>query len=153
MNNSKDLRIFSEFTKCMRHIFKMTHPKFEEIGLYPGQPQLLKTLLKDNKKNQRELAKELMIKPSTLTVMVQRMEKQGFIKKEQDKEDLRKSVINITDKGIEILKRFEEVENEFENEFNIILSNDEKYTLMDLIHKINNQFGNTLYEHSLKGDD
>ena len=43
-----------------------------------------------------------MIKPATVNVMIKRMEKSGFLRKEQDVQDLRISRIFITDKG----KRF-----------------------------------------------
>ena len=149
----EDEKIIVEFSKCMKYVFKFTHPKFEKIGLYPGQPQLLKALKKHGKANQKELADILMIKPSTLTVMIQRMEKQGFIKKEQDKNDLRKTVITLTDEGQKVLCKFEKIEEELEDHLDSILEKDEKIVLKRLLNKINISFAKSYNDKFLKGDE
>ena len=41
----------------------------------------------------------MQVKPSTLNVMIGRMEKNGYIEKKQDEKDSRKSRIYFTEKG------------------------------------------------------
>jgi DNA-binding MarR family transcriptional regulator len=57
-----------------------------------------------------------MIKPSTLTVMIGRLEKAGFIMREQDPRDRRMYHIHISAKGREILaeavQQFAQIEKE-----------------------------------------
>ena len=48
---------------------------------------------------QKELAEKMQVKPSTLNVMIGRMEKNGYIEKKQDEKDSRKSRIYFTEKG------------------------------------------------------
>lgn len=131
-------KIFSEFSKYARYVFKIIHPKFEKIGLYPGQPQLLKALQKDGEQSQKQIADTMMVKASTVTVMIQRMEKQGFIQKIQDEKDKRKTIIKITDKGVDALNKIKKVENDLDNKLSKILTEDEQETLFIILNKINN---------------
>jgi DNA-binding MarR family transcriptional regulator len=51
---------------------------------------------------QRELAYELNLSPTTITVAVKALVKQGCVRKLTDEEDMRKNRIEITDKGREV---------------------------------------------------
>jgi DNA-binding MarR family transcriptional regulator len=65
---------------------------------------------------QKEIAKELKLKPSTVTVMLKRMERAGFLKRETDLQDMRVSRVYLTEKGKIIKKDVEDI--------NLILEND-----------------------------
>ncbi len=78
------------------------HMAFTKKGVYPGQPQLLFCLHKNDGQSQAELAKTLRMKPPTVTVMLQRMERVGMVKREQDKDDQRVVRVYITDYGRKI---------------------------------------------------
>ena len=93
------------FLEILRVHHYQAHKSLEEIGLYPGQPPLLFILNKNQGKSQRELADMMHVKPSTMNVMIKRMEKGGLIERRQDTEDGRISRVYITDMGREVCKR------------------------------------------------
>ena len=68
-------------------------------GLYKGQPYILTCLMKEPRMTQNELAKKLDVTKSTMGTSLRRMEKNGFIVREQDEEDCRCNRITITQKG------------------------------------------------------
>lgn len=72
---------------------------FEAIGLYRGQPPVLLALWAREGLTQTELAERLKIAPATVTKMLQRMEKTGFIRREPDAEDQRVSRVYLTKSG------------------------------------------------------
>ncbi|AFS78782.1 transcriptional regulator, MarR family [Gottschalkia acidurici 9a] len=76
-----------------------THELLEKISLYPGQPRVLHALWTKDGLSQKELGERLNIKPSTVTVMINRMEKCGLVKRIQDENDLRVSKIYLCEKG------------------------------------------------------
>ncbi len=86
------------------------------LGIYPGQHHLLMQLGRLDGISQVDLAKMLMIKPSTLTVMVGRMARMGLVVKKQDELDKRVLRIYLTEKGKDILaeahSRMKQVEKE-----------------------------------------
>ena len=70
-----------------------------EVDLYPGQEFLLYNLWAEDGLAQNELAERLAVRPATLTRMLDRMEKQGFVVRRPDESDLRVSRVFLTDAG------------------------------------------------------
>ena len=77
----------------------------KEENLHPRQMPLLINLWKKEGCTQKELAQKMEIKPSTLNVMIGRMEKNGLIEKRKDEDDSRKSRIYFTEKGKSLCER------------------------------------------------
>ena len=71
----------------------------KEENIHPRQMPLIIHLKKCEGCTQKELAEKMQVKPSTLNVMIGRMEKNGYIEKKQDEKDSRKSRIYFTEKG------------------------------------------------------
>jgi DNA-binding MarR family transcriptional regulator len=69
------------------------------LGLHRGQPQVLRTLWEREGLTQSEIAERLQKAAATVTKMLQRMEKAGFIRREPDVEDQRISRVYLTDVG------------------------------------------------------
>lgn len=71
----------------------------EGIGLFRGQPPLLMILHDADGLVQGELAARLQIAPATLTKMLQRMERAGFLLRRVDAVDQRVMRVYLTDAG------------------------------------------------------
>ncbi|WIV12967.1 MarR family transcriptional regulator [Proteiniborus sp. MB09-C3] len=111
---SKD-SLYYIFLEILRLHYYRTHVLLDEIGVYPGQPPLLFILNKEDGLSQKEIAAKLDIKPSTITVMLRRMEKTNLVERRQDAEDQRVSRVYLTeagrdicDKSMEVMKKIEE---------------------------------------------
>jgi DNA-binding MarR family transcriptional regulator len=87
-------------------ICRMHHGRAREllhgIGLYRGQPPVLDILYDEEGLTHTELATRLQVVPATVTKMLQRMEKSGFLVRQPDPEDQRVSRVYLTDAGREI---------------------------------------------------
>ncbi|HEX7435054.1 MAG TPA: MarR family transcriptional regulator [Anaerolineaceae bacterium] len=81
----------------------------EKLGLYRGQPPLLFALWEKEGLTQTELARQLHDSPATITKMLQRMEKTGFIARRPDEVDQRVSRVYLTDAGRAVKTDLEEV--------------------------------------------
>lgn len=79
-----------------------------EIGLYPGQEIMLGHLADNGETRQSRLVIELGIDPSTVTKMLQRLERVGLVERRCDPGDRRVTVVAITDAGKDLLGRIEE---------------------------------------------
>lgn len=72
------------------------------LGLHPGQIPFIMLLSQHEDMSQKEIAEELQVKPPTVNVMVQRMEKAGIIGRKHDPDDQRVTRVFLTEKGQEM---------------------------------------------------
>ncbi|MHB0858563.1 MAG: MarR family winged helix-turn-helix transcriptional regulator [Anaerolineae bacterium] len=72
---------------------------FHTIGLYRGQPPLLGLLARHDGLPQSRLAERLDITPATISRMLDRMEKAGFVTRTPDPADQRVARVHLTDRG------------------------------------------------------
>lgn len=88
------MQLNQTYAFCMQHTL-------QKYGLYEGQPALLFKISEMRFANQNELAKALGVSKSSVGVSLRRLEKSGFVKREQDKGDSRCNRITLTKKGQE----------------------------------------------------
>jgi len=81
----------------LKHV--RVHTLMEALGLYRGQPPVLRALWEQEGLTHTELAKYVHVQPATITKMLQRMEKSGFIQRKADPEDHRVSRVYLTQAG------------------------------------------------------
>ncbi len=74
----------SLFMKVDRHFMTKCFGQMQELGIYPGQIPVLGLVSGRDGLSQREIAKILHIKPPTVNVSIQRLEKAGFLYKKPD---------------------------------------------------------------------
>ena len=91
--------LLSMFMRINRRFMAKCFGQMQEVGIYPGQIPVLGLLAYKDGLSQREIAEHLRIKPPTVNVTVQRLEKAGFLYREADEKDQRISRIYLTEKG------------------------------------------------------
>ena len=100
---------------CMLNRRRM-HALLDEIGLYRGQPHVLRALWDQEGLTQSELAHRLHRSAATITNMLKRMQKAGFVERRHDAADERVSHVYLTDAGREIQERVRRVWQEIEEQ-------------------------------------
>jgi len=80
------------FWQCMRS-------RAERSGLSSSYPPFLRTLSHRDGCTQRELAKATHLRAPTVSVTLQRMEQDGIVRRETDKNDARQTLVWLTEKG------------------------------------------------------
>jgi DNA-binding MarR family transcriptional regulator len=98
----------------LHHVRAHTH--LEALGLYHGQPPMLRALWEQEGMTHTELAARLHVQPSTMTKMVQRMEKAGFVERRSDPDDQRVSRVYLTDAGRAVQTEVKQVWRTLEKE-------------------------------------
>ena len=83
------------------------------IDAFSGeQGKILFVLWQKNKITQKELANETGLAKNTITIMLERMEKNNLIKRIADENDKRKSLVILTDYANTLKKSFDEISEE-----------------------------------------
>jgi len=89
--------------QLLAQICRLKHARvqalLETLGLYEGQPSMLRTLWAEEGLTHTELGRRLRVQPATITKMLQRMQKAGFVERRPDPQDERVSRVYLTEAG------------------------------------------------------
>ena len=101
--------------KCFHHSNKAIVKKNTALSLLPGQGKILECLIEEDGLSPKELGARCVIDKSTITSLLNKMEKQGFIKRTNDKTDKRAIHIWLTDTGRmfgkKVIKNGQDIDN------------------------------------------
>jgi DNA-binding MarR family transcriptional regulator len=106
----------SLFAQICRLKHARIHTLLEALGLYRGQPSVLQALWEQEGLMHTELARRLQVQPATITKMLQRMEKAGFVERRPDPNDQRVSRVYLTEAGRAVRTDVQQVWRQLEEE-------------------------------------
>ncbi|MCU0466447.1 MAG: MarR family transcriptional regulator [Anaerolineae bacterium] len=107
-----------------------------QFEMYPGQDQILFRLAHEEGLPQSALAEMLCVEPPTVTKMVQRMEKRGWIERRSDPNDARLSRVYLTDAGRDIQADLHRIWAEMEAAMTASLTEAERALLRRLFEQM-----------------
>jgi len=87
--------LYVAFKKIQKYFYEIA----QSYGLAPAQLGALRRLWKNDGIANTELGERLLLKTSTVTALIDRMERDGFVFRERNKEDRRVVNIWLTEKG------------------------------------------------------
>lgn len=105
-------------------------------GLVPSHGDILFCLYKNEKMTMKDIANHIHRTKPTVTVLVDKLEKLGYLKREQSQEDSRYTYITLTKKGKDFQKIFEKISNDLNAMLYKNLSENEAELLEELLRKI-----------------
>lgn len=122
--------------EIVRLSFNQSHQILVKYGLYPGQPRLLLCLYHEDGVSQSTLAEKLQVKPSTITMMIKRLERGELLRKTCDTEDKRVCRIFLTPKGYSVCDELKLVNDHHEELYTDNFSIEEKIILKRLLMQV-----------------
>lgn len=135
----KEVRIGKEIIIFSNRIHRMLGKETAKFGLTGVQGRILGFVHHESKNRdvfQRDIEEELDIRRSSVTSVLQLMEKNGFIKRESVSEDARLKRIILTEKGLEIHFKVVDCIDKFEKSLRDELSEEELNIFLQLIHRL-----------------
>jgi DNA-binding MarR family transcriptional regulator len=108
----------------------------EEFGLFRGQPPLLCALWEEEGRTHSELAEHLHVQPATITKMIKRMERAGFVERRQDMQDQRVSRVYLTAAGQNVRDAVEGVLRKLEEQTFAGFSSEERALLNQFLLRV-----------------
>ena len=85
------------------------HPLLSEHGLTYPQYLVLLVLWEKDAQPVNDIARRLYLETNTVTPLLQRMEKEGFLVRTRGKKDARMMIVSLTEKGWELQKELADV--------------------------------------------
>jgi len=105
---SRDVAI-SATVQSLRRIFKAiqdySHEVFIKFGVTGPQLWVLKTIFQNGSLSLGDLSKQMYLHPSTISGVVDRLERKGYVWRDRDREDRRVVRVQLTPKGKRLVKR------------------------------------------------
>lgn len=117
---------------CREH-YERAQSLFHALGLWRGQPPILKRLWQGDGCTQRELGEALQVQPATITKMIRRMEQSGFVERRPDVTDQRVVRVYLTEAGRAVQPQVEGVSRKLAAEMLQGLSLEEQLLLRRLL--------------------
>ncbi|MBP3322090.1 MAG: winged helix-turn-helix transcriptional regulator [Clostridia bacterium] len=108
----------------------------EENGVPVGYRSLLFHLVHNNGCSQRILAEKTGLKPSTISITLDKMERDGYITRQRNDMDQRAVRVFLTEKGMNIDVANRARIAELDARFSSTVSAEEKRQLIDLLEKV-----------------
>lgn len=125
-------------TVSQHEIFQSFSARLAPYGITPGQYGVLNCLWTYGPCTPKEIARELRLENSTVSGVLDRMQKRGVIDREMDPNDRRSVRVVLTEEGLamkdDVLRVIEELNNDALGSF----SQQERDTLISCLRKIGN---------------
>lgn len=109
-------------------------------GLVPSHGDILVALLKAEKLTMKELAEKIDKDKSTVTALVDKLIKQGYVEKTRDIEDNRVVFVTLTTKGKELKPMFDAISQDLLSVVYKDIPMNEREELVNTLTKIKNNF-------------
>lgn len=119
---------FKKMQKCFYDIA-------QSYGIAPAQLGALRKLWKNDGMTNTELGEQLFLKTSTVTALIDRMERDGYVFRERNKEDRRVINLWLTEKGKELKDRLPDLESVMREKLKEKFSEPELRELTRLLNK------------------
>lgn len=128
------IQSLNRFNRLHRlHIYEI----MESEGLFYGQLPILETVKNLGCCTQKEISKALGVTPPSVTTSVKRLVKKGYLVKKMDENDLRNTLITITESGLQKTIACREKFDAFDKEFFSSLTEEECITFKKIVDKLN----------------
>lgn len=119
---------------CSRKIVNGYNPYLKPLGLTYTQYIVFMVLWEKESVNVGQLGEILSLDAGTLTPLLKRLEKEGYVTRERSKEDERVTVVSITEKGNQLKESCKDIPKKLA-ENKSALTDDEAKELYRLLYK------------------
>jgi len=112
----------------------------EKIGVHRAQGLVLLQLCHRDGISQRQIVQARHVSPATMTNMLQRMERDGWITRERDSDDQRMMRVYLTEKAKSLRKEAQQTFRGMEEELVSVYTDEEKEIFCRLLMKLHDRF-------------
>ena len=138
MDNYDNLKLENQICfplyACAKEVTRRYKPLLDKLDLTYTQYIVMMVMWENKKMNVKELGEVLYLDSGTLTPLLLKLEKKGYISRTKNKDDARNLVLEVTKKGLNLRDKATDVPKEMSK--CVKLSKDEAITLYNILYKI-----------------
>lgn len=124
-------------TTAQRRVFQVMSSRLEPYDVTPVQYGVLYCLWETDIHTPREIADKLQLENSTISGVLERMEKKDLIERQVSKKDRRYIEVVLTDKGASLKDDVLNTVEQFNEDIMSVLSSQEQDILKESLEKLN----------------
>jgi DNA-binding MarR family transcriptional regulator len=129
--------LYNALHRLIRQMHRFTHQgMYHKSGLYHQQAHLLHLISQNDGANQRDLAEQMDVRPSSMTEMLNKLERAGLIIRKQDEQDQRVMRICLTETGEKAVEQAAETTDDFTVALFNCLTEEERTQMLVIIEKL-----------------
>ncbi|GIP49483.1 putative HTH-type transcriptional regulator YusO [compost metagenome] len=111
-----------------------------ELGLTGPQFHMLTLIARKKTCNVSYLADKLEVKPSAITVMIDRLVQSGYVERRHDEQDRRAVLLSVTERGAEVLGEARKKSREVLKTHLSVLSQQELEMMITILEKLSKSY-------------
>jgi DNA-binding MarR family transcriptional regulator len=115
--------------------------RLEPFGVEPRAYAVMKALSEDDGRSQRELSTQLGIHRNVMVTVVDKLEREGLVKRMPHPADRRAFAVTLTDKARELLPKLDAQGSAQEDEITALLTDDERKAVLQHLQRMSTAAG------------
>ncbi|OXZ36339.1 MarR family winged helix-turn-helix transcriptional regulator [Finegoldia magna] len=146
MNTKKSMAVYISMSRVINTLRRENNKLILKHNLTLGQFAVMEALYSKGKLSTGEVMEKILTTSGNIPVIVKNLEKDGFITREQDESDKRRFILDLTDKGKDLMDEIVPENLKFMDELISLWDDDEKEELIILMNKFRRKYEEENFE-------
>lgn len=146
MNTKKSMAVYISMSRVINTLRRENNKLILKHNLTLGQFAVMEALYSKGRLSTGEVMEKILTTSGNIPVIVKNLEKDGFITREQDESDKRRFILDLTDKGKDLMDEIFPENLKFMDELISLWDDDEKEELIILMNKFRRKYEEENFE-------
>lgn len=140
MNTKKSMAVYISMSRVINTLRRENNKLILKHNLTLGQFAVMEALYSKGRLSTGEVMEKILSTSGNIPVIVKNLEKDGFITRKQDESDKRRFILDLTDKGKDLMDEIVPENLKFMDELISLWDDDEKEELIILMNKFRRKY-------------
>lgn len=140
MNTKKSMAVYISMSRVINTLRRENNKLILKHDLTLGQFAVMEALYSKGKLSTGEVMEKILTTSGNIPVIVKNLEKDGFITRKQDESDKRRFILDLTDKGKDLMDEIVPENLKFMDELISLWDDDDKEELIILMNKFRRKY-------------
>lgn len=146
MNTKKSMAVYISMSRVINTLRRENNKLILKHNLTLGQFAVMEALYSKGRLSTGEVMEKILSTSGNIPVIVKNLEKDGFITRKQDESDKRRFILDLTDKGKDLMDEIVPENLKFMDELISLWDDDEKEELIILMNKFRRKYEEENFE-------
>lgn len=146
MNTKKSMAVYISMSRVINTLRRENNKLILKHNLTLGQFAVMEALYSKGRLSTGEVMEKILTTSGNIPVIVKNLEKDGFITRKQDEADKRRFILDLTDKGKDLMDEIVPENLKFMDELISLWDDDEKEELIILMNKFRRKYEEENFE-------
>lgn len=146
MNTKKSMAVYISMSRVINTLRRENNKLILKHNLTLGQFAVMEALYSKGRLSTGEVMEKILSTSGNIPVIVKNLEKDGFITRKQDESDKRRFILDLTDKGKDLMDEIVPENLKFMDELISLWDDDDKEELIILMNKFRRKYEEENFE-------